>query len=327
MKKICLLLLFLVCGPSYAADDCVINSQPASAWNAQDASFSFSQSTYYIGKDSPPGKVLSNQSVAMPSITGSVTCNNGNQATIHNQASMYPNKSVLTGVYKTSVQGIGIKAVLNPGGNADIWWENQDKTSSWSAFGTQSVTFTLVRTDEPLTTGTIQPGLIVTKTLVNPVTGSVYPFITFTLNTPIVIKATACNVNTPSVSVPLGDVLISRFTGPGTTLASKNFNIQIDCDVNTPVKASLSGIQNAETAVNSVLALTNAGSGSTATGVGVQVVSGGTPISLNSTSLTRLATGSGGLQNITLSARYYQTLSRVTTGEANATATLILTYQ
>lgn len=73
------------------------------------------------------------------------------------------------------------------------------------------------------------------------------------------------------------------------------------------------------------MALTGQGMTGTAKGVGVQLLYNGTPLVLNSRLL--LKQSSGGLETLPFTARYYQTLTSVESGAANASATLNLTYQ
>lgn len=62
-----------------------------------------------------------------------------------------------------------------------------------------------------------------------------------------------------------------------------------------------------------------------AKGVGVQLLYNGSPFILNNRIV--LKRSSGGQETFPLTARYYQTKTAVTTGKANASATLDLTYQ
>ncbi|HDS5029757.1 fimbrial protein [Enterobacter kobei] len=57
----------------------------------------------------------------------------------------------------------------------------------------------------------------------------------------------------------------------------------------------------------------------------MQIVYNGAPLMLNNRIV--LKTSSGGQETFPLTARYYQTRTTVSTGTANASATLNLTYQ
>lgn len=323
MKKLLLAFICFSCQHVYAA--CTINSAPAENWVAPVLSLSFG-SIISVNPDILPGASLQTTIVNENTLSG-VYCGNNKQATATNSPSLFSVKSNLTGVYKTNVPGIGIKALLTyTGTDPNIWWENQSETNIWLRWGGQSLKFYLVRTDEPLSGGTLTTGTVDNIRIVNTSeTSESYQLFTVNLTSPTVIQFKSCTVDTPNINVPLGDVPAGNFTGVSRTVASKNFTVKLDCLPSTLVKATLTGTQSAETTNQSVLALTNAGDDNVAKGVGVQIVYGSTPLIIGSTISTQ--TSPGGVLNLTFAARYYQTKATVNAGEANATATLNLTYQ
>ncbi|MNZ88833.1 Type-1 fimbrial protein, A chain precursor [compost metagenome] len=139
------------------------------------------------------------------------------------------------------------------------------------------------------------------------------------------ITALACSLTNTTISVPLGDVQSSAFTGITTTAGDKTFNLGLSCDKDANINVALAGSQNADTADTSVLALTNAGQSGTAKGVGVQLLYGSVPLKLNNNIL--LKTSAGGQETLPFSARYYQTQTAIGAGLANSSATLNITYQ
>ncbi|CAI1573104.1 fimbrial protein [Serratia proteamaculans] len=139
------------------------------------------------------------------------------------------------------------------------------------------------------------------------------------------ITKVACSLSSTSINVPLGDVLISKFTGVGVTAADKSFDLGLTCDKDAKINVSLAGTQNTDTIETSVLALTSAGQTGTASGVGVQLLYGGTPLKINNNIL--LKTSAGGQETLPFTARYYQTKATVGAGLANSSATLNITYQ
>lgn len=143
------------------------------------------------------------------------------------------------------------------------------------------------------------------------------------------ITQVACSITTPSLVFPIGDIPASAF---GTTIGTMPINAQntqnlgLNCDAYANINVSLSGTQNSDvSSTTSVLALTGQGSAGVAKGVGVQIVYNGTPLVLNNRIV--LKQSAGGQETFPLTARYYQTKTAVTTGTANASATLNLTYQ
>lgn len=135
----------------------------------------------------------------------------------------------------------------------------------------------------------------------------------------------ACSLNSTSINVPLGDVFATKFTGIASTAGDKSFDLGLNCDKDARINVSLAATQNSDTSETSVLALTSAGQTGTASGVGVQLLYGGTPLKINNNIL--LKTSAGGQETLPFTARYYQTLTDVGVGLANSSATLNITYQ
>ncbi|EKS9201221.1 fimbrial protein [Enterobacter cloacae] len=143
-----------------------------------------------------------------------------------------------------------------------------------------------------------------------------------------VITQVTCSIATPNLVFPIGDVLASSFgnaVGTIPTNASNTQNLGLNCDAGANINISLMGTQNPDVATTSVLALTNQGSADVAKGVGVQILYNGNPLLLNNRIVMKQS--SGGQETFPITARYYQTKTAVTTGKANASATLDLTYQ
>ncbi|MFA3778403.1 fimbrial protein [Yersinia sp. 1652 StPb PI] len=139
------------------------------------------------------------------------------------------------------------------------------------------------------------------------------------------VTVLACSLTTPTISVPLGNVYAADFTGVGTTKGDKEFNLGLNCAAGTKVNVALAGTQNADTVNTSVLALTGAGSAGVAKGIGAQILYNNTPLNIGSKLL--LKESAGGIETFPFKARYYQTLTSISPGTANATATLSITYQ
>ena len=135
----------------------------------------------------------------------------------------------------------------------------------------------------------------------------------------------ACSISSANISVPMGDVLVTKFTGVGAMPVTKTFNVGLNCDANARVNVSLSGTANTDIANADILALSNAGTAGVADGLGVQMLYNGAPLKRDTRLL--LKTAAGGVETFPFAARYYQTKSVVKPGKANATATLNLTYQ
>lgn len=142
------------------------------------------------------------------------------------------------------------------------------------------------------------------------------------------ITQVACSIRTPNLTFPIGDVLASYFGSTVGTIPSGAQNTQylgLDCDAGANINVTLQGTQNPDVSTTSVLALTGQGNADVARGVGVQLLYNGAPLVLNNRIV--LKQSAGGQETFPLTARYYQTKTSVSTGKANASATLDLTYQ
>lgn len=142
------------------------------------------------------------------------------------------------------------------------------------------------------------------------------------------ITQVACAIKTSNIVFQMGDIAENEFgstIGPATQVTQKTQNLILDCDPGANINLTFTGMQNPDVSDTSVLALTDQGSTGVASGLGVQLLYNNSPLSLNSRIV--LKQSSGGVETFPLTARYYQTNSAVTTGIANASATLNLTYQ
>lgn len=183
-------------------------------------------------------------------------------------------------------------------------------------------TFELIKTG-PITSGYISSGLLARVYG----DGDYVTAASYNINGPL-INSVACSITTPNLTFPIGDIMVSKFGTAIGTIPSGGQNTQnlgLNCDYNANINVSLSGTQNPDVGTTSVLALTNQGDADVATGVGVQILYNGTVLSRNSNIV--LKRSNGGQEMLPITARYYQTKTAVTTGKANATATLNLTYQ
>ncbi|MDU6923033.1 fimbrial protein [Franconibacter helveticus] len=142
------------------------------------------------------------------------------------------------------------------------------------------------------------------------------------------ILESGCDVvNTQSspLTVDLGKISKTVFTGVGSSANSTTFSLQLkNCPV-TVTKASITFGGTADTSNTNVLALT-AGTG-VAAGVGVQLLdSTGAPLNLYTASADYALTTGTTTNNLTFGARYIQTDATVTAGTANASSTFTVAY-
>lgn len=143
----------------------------------------------------------------------------------------------------------------------------------------------------------------------------------------------SCSVTTTAVAVSMPYENTSVFQAVGMTAGNASFNLSLTCDANA--NPSISFMDSA-TPTNQTNTLTLA-PGSTATGVGVQILYQAAPVTFspgtysyttsNTPSINSVALGTlSGTQSVPLQARYVQTDSSVTPGLIRAVATFTMNY-
>ncbi len=152
------------------------------------------------------------------------------------------------------------------------------------------------------------------------------PFYQFFLAATVQAIAGTCTV--PGQSVTLPGVSSTKFAGPGTPAGGQSFSIQFTgCPAGfNRVGYTLQPLGSAATQYAGELPLS---AGSTATGVGIQVMSGGSAATFN-TSLPLSAyskTAPSNLYSLPFSARYIQTGSTITPGTVNGQMQVLMDYQ
>ena len=138
-----------------------------------------------------------------------------------------------------------------------------------------------------------------------------------------------CDVDTSSrnITVPMGTARYQDFTGIGSTAAAQSVPpIRLNCS------SDLAGTYNVAVTFNGtadpsgapgVIALTQ--EAAAATGVGIQLLTGGVPVTLGTP--IKVGVTPSSTINIPLTARYYQTAKEITGGKANGIATFVVSYK
>lgn len=243
--------------------------------------------------------------------------------------------SVRNKVFDTSIPGVGVTLTywapeisVSGRSSKSIGPCPLDKIAGYSC-GLRSMTFyfhqgyydvKVIKTSEQTGVGEIAP--IVVKNAGN---GSSIDLGVFTLTG--TIGASGCTISdeNKNLDIPMGDYPITDFKGPGSATAPVDFQLSLNCPtVGTSVKVTTTSNGGAQNAANGVLNLSN---GSTATGLGLQLLKsdGTTPLPLN----TQIDFGKTTTAETTykLYARYLQVAETVTSGTANAMATFTLNYE
>ncbi|HEY2452230.1 MAG TPA: hypothetical protein VGI71_06355 [Scandinavium sp.] len=305
-KYVMLILMLISMG---AEADCYTNQSGAVAVTDNIAAANFT-----VQRDTPVGTTIG--TISVPASGQEVLACDSDNSSFYYAMLLFTTPSSISGYYNTNVPGVGVKmsGFSNPatvyymgiGGNTDAKVRTVEfvKTGDIVSGVTSSGLFAAIQTSDQ-STKAVSYNMAATT-----------------------ITQVACAITTPNLSFPIGDVPASSFgTSVGTTPsgAEKTQNLGLNCDAGANINVSLSGTQNPDVATDSVMALTGQGNAGVAGGVGVQLLYNGSPLELNNRIV--LKQSSGGQETFPLTARYYQTKTSVTTGSANTSATLTLTYQ
>lgn len=167
-----------------------------------------------------------------------------------------------------------------------------------------------------------------------------YPDSDLRLGNSIQITGQTCAVTTPSITVPLGAIKSSVFTGVGTKSTAVPFPIGINCSgVATNVGITFTDSNNNGNTTN-ILTIQSATGPANATGVGIQIAASGSlpgagtavsygPDSSVAGNLHQIMLGSSSRlpTSLPFTAQYVATATNVTPGPANGVATFTMSYQ
>lgn len=224
-------------------------------------------------------------------------------------------------IYDTNVPGVGIR-LTNTASNKVIPYDESRGVVDVVITG-DGIKAELIKTGD-ISGGTLTPGVLARASVVNQ-----FYFANATLNGNNTITSAACQVTTPDPSVDLGSHDKNEFSGTGSTTDWKTFNIGLNCNKGAKINVRIDPAAGAVDTMADVMKLDDAGSSSTASGVGVQLwfrPNGGSAVTFGQETYY-WTSGYGGSETVQLQARYYQTAQTITPGAANATATFTLTYK
>lgn len=271
-----------------------------------------------VQRDSPVGTVLAKAD------TGSFNPSYGDYFICYNswtfawELQKFTTQSVLTGVYDTNIPGIGIKMV-----NAeDTLIPYQKSHPPTGNINIPNVEVTLIKTSaDSVSSGSISTGVIVKAEAVG-----IQDIAQVNMGSSNIIPV-KCAITTPSLKFPLGSVPISEFgqSVGFTPVETSTQNLGLNCDAGANINVTLNAVQNSDVADTSVLALNGQGEPGIASGLGVQLLYGDKPIEINKNIVMK--TSAEGQEMLPITARYYQTRSLVSAGDASTSATMAITYQ
>ncbi|MES2249877.1 MAG: fimbrial protein [Pseudomonadota bacterium] len=292
----------------------------------------------------------------LPGYTATVNAHAANGTVLHSISRniTYPGSSTLTctpnlgtstykatlgatgayNTYATPVPGVGLRIKFSDNSPPGYWPVSANWSSSNRVTFNQTtyLVFELVKTG-PITAG----GQITGQIGVADVDYGNFRAATFSINGAIQIvpQILTCKAESPP-PVMLGNISSREFTGVGTTTKATPFDIALTCSGGASgaaigIHTTLTDQTHADNRSDTLSLTPN----STATGLGIQLLRGTTPIKYGQDSSAAgnpnqwLAVGSAtnGTYSIPLTGRYIQTAPKVTAGTANGRATFTMSYQ
>ncbi|WP_233848562.1 fimbrial protein [Paraburkholderia sp. HD33-4] len=156
---------------------------------------------------------------------------------------------------------------------------------------------------------------------------------TVSLASPVQIANQTCTVTTPSIGVSLGNVPLSRFQAVGSSSDTVPFQIGLNCSgVTTNYYVTFTDNNDPANHSNAL----SLAAGSSASGVGIQIVKDGSPVSFGPDSsaagnlhqiFVGASAGSGSVVSLPFGGRYVKTSNTMTIGSAKGVATFTMSYQ
>ena len=287
----------------------------------------YAPGTLTVQRDAPVGMVINKKTITIDTSIIMFHCQ-GSSHIYYKMVYQGGVKTAMEDVYQTNVPGVGLKIQgYTYGGSLFTFtnppWDRVRNDTPVSAdISSGNLEVSIIKIGD-ITSGVMNAGLMTT---VYPDTNDGFGLKLNSSDVPIV--QVACAIKTPTLTFPIGNVLVNKFGSTVGTIPDGGQNTQnlgLDCDKDANINVSLSGTQNPDVSTKTVLALSGQGDEGVAKGVGVQMLYNGTPLELDKRIV--LKKSAGGVETFPLTARYYQTKTQVETGSANAVATLTLTYQ
>ncbi len=273
------------------------------------------QPSVSVQRDMSIGTVFSSFVINASGTIASCSAGSGSESY---ELNMFTSLSSISNYYKTNLPGVALGIKFS---GAGWYFPSVRPYDGPIAITMYPIEISLVKTGN-ITSGILSSGVLATSHGDDNVRAIT---VNFTGNR---ITQLACSISQTNLTFPIGDISTSTFGSSVGTIpsgAQNTQNLGLNCDAGANINVMLQGTQNPDVGTTSVLALTGQGNSDVAKGVGVQLLYNGTPLVLNNRIV--LKQSAGGQETFPITARYYQTKTSVSTGKANAAATLDLTYQ
>lgn len=310
-----LIITLLITGVSKSLANCVVYPQP-------DGTANFG--TVIVTPDIPVGGVIA--SVQIPGTNNKeMECDSGAYGYFHFQMLYSTSQTSIRDVYATNLQGIGVRVwqngfyFTNPYSSSSVW------AGPTVAYDADSTIVDLIKISDTPESGVLDMKQLAIKNFYY--SSSEHQDRIYNMGSAtIVVPPESCTVLSPAVAANLGNHLTTEFTGINSTTSSVDLPVKLNCPANAIVSATLNATADTSTPQAGAIKVTS-GSGPTASGVAVQIVdsnNNGVPVG----GVTRFNPMTAGVIDFGWKAHYLQTTSApVTAGDANASATITITYQ
>lgn len=308
-KQHILFFFLLICISNIASADCWFYSG-----NYLDETVTLDN--IIVQRDTPPGSVLQTKTVSFTKF--GPECSDGTYGVW--DVGIFSTESSVSHVYKTNVEGIGIRVSTEYG---VIRNDHLTPIGMWQNLS--SVKVEIIKTEGEAQSGTINSGMIMRWDVGDgpdsALTMSVMKLNMMGGN----VTSLKCSIQSGAgLAFPMGNVPSSDFEHTGAfSKITQTVNLKLDCDEDANVNVTLNGRQNPDTSDNSVIALSD--EENVATGVGVQILYDNNPLKINE--MVNLNRSAGGPETYPFTARYIQTKDKIHAGKANAIVTLNIAYQ
>ncbi len=241
----------------------------------------------------------------------------------------------IPGVYASGVTGVGVSLRNDKGqrvvGAADQYCSDNDpigqvsstKNSDGSYPFSFDVSLERVKPSETVAAGSLTSSNTQFNLGVGHVEGLDSPN-TISYSGDVQVKAVTCAVSPASLTVTLGDVPLSRFTGPGTLVSQSVFNIGMLCDQDVQPEMMIASANGYETNYPGVIKLTP--ESGVATGVGVKMLFNG-QVPVFEQYMNTFITHANIQSQYPFSVSYEQTSADISPGTANTVATITVAYK
>jgi type 1 fimbria pilin len=276
-----------------------------------------------VSRDQVVGTALSSQTPSVGLAASGLTCNIQKDVTVN--GTPVPGDPT---TFQTNVPGIGVRFYITSNWNGA--WVGVPVSQTLSA---QNGSFAHYVRADLVVTGPVSGGTLTTlPSMTVQFSGSCISTVTATqyLTAGSSITSNTCSVITPTLQYQLPRAFSKDLVSAGATTGDTTLPLQLDCAAGVKVAVT---ITDATAPANRSTTLTLA-KGSSASGIGLQILNGSTPVAFGldsavagNTNQWSAGMAAGGAMQIPLTARYVRTSGQLIPGGVSGVATFTMSYQ